>query len=387
MNYQPTIQFAKPLSKKMKTHFSGSNQSLSAKNFLGSDSRHIRVFTPTVSFSENQYLTCLWSSVIACGVEVRFLQLHKFIADRRIGDVIHLHWIHHFCPLVVRQTPKTLFYTLRNLAHLSFLKAQGHQIVWTIHNTLSHETKTPRLEHRLRWLLSRLCSDILVMSEYSKQEFIQHYGRFDRVHIVPHGNYIGAYPNQLTQLEARQKLDIAPHKTVLLNLGRMMPYKGVEHLVEAFGQIQDSEAVLLIAGSCRNTELAEQLQKSVQVDSRINLHLRFIEDVEIQIYMNASDWVILPYQNILNSGSALLGLSFGRPTIAPQKGSLPELIEDGKQGITYSDDAELASAITRALSISPKQQEQMRAQAYSAAQRYDWKQIGQQLHQIYQLNA
>jgi len=103
--------------------------------------------------------------------------------------------------------------------------------------------------------------------------------------------------------------------------------------------------------------------------------------------MNASDWVILPYQNILNSGSALLGLSFGRPMIVPQKGSLPELIEDGKQGITYSDDAELASAITRALSISPKQREQMCTQAYSAAQRYDWQQIGQQLHQIYQLSA
>jgi glycosyltransferase involved in cell wall biosynthesis len=39
--------------------------------------------------------------------------------------------------------------------------------------------------------------------------------------------------------------------------------------------------------------------------------------------MNAADVLVLPYQDILNSGSVYLGLSFGIPIIAPEIGCIP----------------------------------------------------------------
>jgi len=43
--------------------------------------------------------------------------------------------------------------------------------------------------------------------------------------------------------------------------------------------------------------------------------------------MNAADLVVLPYLDILNSGSAIWALSFGRPVLLPNRGAMPELAE------------------------------------------------------------
>jgi len=58
-------------------------------------------------------------------------------------------------------------------------------------------------------------------------------------------------------------------------------------------------------------------------DKRIKVFLDFIPDNDIQIYMNAADIIVLPYLDILNSGVAILAMSFGKPVIAPRTGSIP----------------------------------------------------------------
>jgi beta-1,4-mannosyltransferase len=47
----------------------------------------------------------------------------------------------------------------------------------------------------------------------------------------------------------------------------------------------------------------------------------------VQYFLRAADLVVLPYTEILNSGSALLALSFDRPILVPAIGAIPELYE------------------------------------------------------------
>lgn len=351
----------------------------------------IKVLTPTVHMPDNKYLTCLWYSVRSYGVEVARYEPAQLVAKlktgQKVGDVIHLNWIQRFCKFDPDQKAESLRFTLRNLRNFFFLKKQGYQIVWTIHNTLSHEPSAPLVEQSFRWILSHLCSDIVVMSEYSRQEFARTYWRTKRVHVVPHGNYIGAYPNQISRTEARQQLGIAPHQTVLLHFGQIRPYKGINHLLSAFNQLKNPEVVLLISGLCREPELLARIEQAAQADPRILLRLQFIEDKDVQVYMNACDWVILPYQKILNSGSALLALSFSRPVIVPQRGALTELIADGEVGFCYHRDCDLADALRRALATPLDRWQQMCDQTYALAQKYDWTKIGAQLYQIYQQSS
>ncbi|NJR59650.1 MAG: glycosyltransferase family 4 protein [Cyanobacteria bacterium CRU_2_1] len=349
----------------------------------------LRVLTSHIHLQDNQYITCLWSSVKQHGVDVDLLRLTQIIAQKIIGgqkmaDVIHLHWVQKFCPLAHKKTPQAFLSTLKYLVGFIFLKLQGYKFVWTVHNTFSHDPKLPSIEYGFRWILSRICNDIIVMSEYGKQEFIQMFGRSQHIHIIPHGNYIGAYPNRISRSEARQKLGIAPDQKVFLHLGQLKPYKGINQLLVAFSQIRESDAVLLIAGSCKDDQLAEEIQQAARSDSRVLLKLEFIPDEDIQLYMNACDWVVLPYQKILNSGSALLALSFSRPVIVPQKGALTELIEDSKQGFCYAEDGDLAKSIDRALNTPVEQWKEMCAQAFTLAEQLDWSRIGTLVYHVYQ---
>ncbi len=348
----------------------------------------IKVLTPYLSTPDNKYLDCLWSSVRAYGVEVDILKLDRPFAQFKTvyksGDVIHLQWVETLCRLGVNR--KYSWHLLvRNLRRLIFLKFQGYQLVWTVHNTLAHECSSPLIEKSFRWFIRYLCSDIIVMSEYSRQEFTRMYRRTKRVHIIPHGNYIGSYPNQVSRVDARQKLGIAPQQKVLLYCGMVRRYKGIDHLITAFNKLQDSDVVLLIAGSRRyDPDLCAEIEQAAQIDSRILLRLEFIPDEDIQIYMNACDWVVLPYKKLLNSGSVLLALSFARPVIVPQRGAITELISDGKHGYSYFRDSDLGTALNRALTTSSEQWKQMCSEAYALAQKYDWSKIGAQLYQIYQ---
>lgn len=355
------------------------------------DSSTIKVLTPTVYWPENKYLSCLWSSVRSQNVEVDIFDPDQLIAQlkagQKVGNVIHINWIQRFCNFAPDRKTASLRFILKNLRNFFFFKYRGYQIVWTVHNTLSHESSAPLIEQTFRWVLSRLCSDIIVMSDYGQQEFARMYGRTKRVHVVPHGNYIGAYPNQISRTKARQYLGIAPHQKVLLYFGQIKLYKGINHLLAAFNQLKDPEVVLLIAGLCREPELLREIKQAAQADPRILLRLEFIKDEDVQVYMNACDWVTLPYQKILNSGSALLALSFGRPVIVPQRGALTELITNGEQGFCYVHDRDLAAAFSRALATPSERWQQMCTQAYALAQKYDWSKIGAQLYQIYQQGA
>ncbi len=46
------------------------------------------------------------------------------------------------------------------------------------------------------------------------------------------------------------------------------------------------------------------------------------------MYLSAANAVILPYREVLNSGSALLALSCSRPVMVPDRGAMSELRAD-----------------------------------------------------------
>jgi beta-1,4-mannosyltransferase len=352
----------------------------------------IKVLTPVIAWHENQYLTCLWSSIMAQGAQVSEFELRQLMlqvnSGQKVGDVVHLQWIHHYCRSEttrgkwVKQL-EVLCRALNSLSRFAILRLKGYQLVWTVHNTLSHEPDSSGVERFFRQGLSYLCNDIIVMSEYSRQEFKRLYRRTKRVHVIPHGNYIDAYPNTIDRETARQRLNILPHQKVLLHIGQIKPYKGVDELIAAFNRINDPDAILLIAGSCSNPDLAAELQQAAEKNPKIMLRLEFIPDEEIQLYLNACDWVALTYRKILNSGSALLALSFKRPVIATNKGSLSELITNGETGFLFEQPEDLVKAIDHALATPIEKWEQMCDRAYAVAQQYDWKTIGSQICNIY----
>ena len=141
--------------------------------------------------------------------------------------------------------------------------------------------------------------------------------------IIPHPHYRGNYPDDTDRKAARARLGLLPDARTILFFGRLYPYKNVAALIGAFHSLHNQPGrrfQLVVAGAPRDQAMAESLRRDARGDPRIRLDLRFIAPEDTQFFFRASDLVVLPYREILNSGSALLALSFDRPVLLPRSG-------------------------------------------------------------------
>jgi len=88
-----------------------------------------------------------------------------------------------------------------------------------------------------------------------------------------------------------------------------------------------------------NEAIKTQIQDQSKGDRRIKMVLEYIPNDQIQVYMNVADVIVLPFQDILTSGSALLAMGFAKAIIAPRLGCMTEILND-KGAILYNPNVE-----------------------------------------------
>lgn len=187
---------------------------------------------------------------------------------------------------------------------------------------------------------------IIVNSEYVKQVLLQRFPDLENKMIV---NYLGvdekvfAPRYSLHQAELRQKeLDKLKlqGKQIILYVGRLIPEKGVHHLIQAFQRLKakQPEAVLLIVGarSYGQNKLTRYVRKLKRM-SRKNSSIHFVPFTPYSVmnrWYRIADVAVVP-----SIGQEALGLvnleamSTGLPVIATKIGGIPEIIKDGKNGV------------------------------------------------------
>lgn len=273
--------------------------------------------------ADNPSLWLLFRHIEAEGVAVDQFSPRNIL--RRRYAVYHLHWLEKH--MARRRWWQALFYTLLELVFIDIARARGARVVWTAHNAQSHERWYPRLERWCWRAMLRRVDGFISFSEAGRDIVHRRHPQTRALpsFIVRDGHFRDAYPNTIDRAEARRRLEIAPEARVMLFLGAVRPYKNVPALVEAFRGSDDADRMLLIAGRCNPERLEADIRDAAGGDARVRVVNAFIPDAEMQVYMNASDLVVLPYTDILNSGSALLALSFHRPILVSDKGPMGEL--------------------------------------------------------------
>jgi beta-1,4-mannosyltransferase len=241
------------------------------------------------------------------------------------ADIFHVHWPD--LSLKVTSWTRALVRCTWYLLIILRARLHGARVVWTAHNLQSHENLYPRLEAVFWWLFVREVDGIISLSEAGLTQVQQM--RLGKRKIptvaIAHGHYRDAYPNQVSRAEARRHLNIGPTAFVVGWIGQIRAYKGLPELVGAWRKRAAGENVLLIAGHPSDPSLRELLETSAREDSSIHFHSGRVDDDDFQHYINASDVIVMPYRKILNSGSALLGLSFDRPVALPRSDVMAEL--------------------------------------------------------------
>ncbi|TWT92696.1 glycosyltransferase family protein [Stieleria varia] len=264
----------------------------------------------------------------------------------RLGwDVIHVHWPE--VPLRKGILPIRLTLCLAILLVLwCHKRLGGSKIAWTTHNLEPHE----RRDHWLtKWYFGRflgLVDGTISLSEFGRQKLFELHPQLRSKHsvVVRHGHYRDDYPPAVDQQVAREKLGLGETDSVLLSLGMIRPYKNLPMLAGLVHESDDESLRLLIAGPGKSERDETLLREIAATDNRLRLNIEFLPADEVSLQFAACDLAVLPYSDILNSGSLLLALSMSRRALIPRKGATPEIAELVGKDWVHMYDGELTLA-------------------------------------------
>ncbi|MEJ2416608.1 MAG: glycosyltransferase family 4 protein [Exilibacterium sp.] len=263
----------------------------------------------------------------AMGEECRVSEFdgRKFRIDG--ADILHMHWPK---PLQDQRRWRMRWRCGRLLLAFDRLHAQGRKLVWTIHNLHPHKSMHSDLVEGFMQKLVAKTDGLIFHSADNRDEFLLAYPEAEKIPatVIPHMHYGNLYDIEDRE-QARRRWSIGKEEWVLGVFGKIRPHKGVETLVRLMEQVLKQQSGkswrLFLADSPGETSISKELKYHLDSEpSTIHL-LRHIEEQEISSLFASFDVVILPYEQILNSGTALLALSLGRPIVAPEIGSLPDL--------------------------------------------------------------
>ncbi len=314
----------------------------------------------------------------------RILPLFRAVKDNS-ATVLHLHWL---TPYIKGETYLTkLIYSLKLIIDLWLTRLAGIKLIWTIHNHLSHNTQFPKLELWLRKSITKLADEIIVHN-YSSVEYLQQAGQItsqinSKLTVIPHGHYQDIYPPAIPQKEARRKLNLAPDGYLYLNLGMIRPYKGIENLLQVWqsNQVAFQSHTLLIAGKPINESYKTKIITLSSKAHQVIFQPYFIPSGQMHLYFSAADVVVLPFTNILTSGSLILAMSYQKPIIAPRQGGIVETLKNADSLLYDSDDHQgLAKALKASTEIDLNA---LSNQVKIACDLLNWHKIAQQTGQVY----
>jgi len=247
-------------------------------------------------------------------------------------------------------------------------RAAGARVVVEFHEILPvEESRLALLARYVRTfapIFFRLANAYAVHSEFDRQLAIDtwHLDQARRpMEVLPHGPHDHYQAGTDTALAGTAPLRLreAPEDvTNLLFFGVIRPYKGLEHLVEAFEALSDDDAQrfwLTVVGETWEgyTQPVEMIERSPRRD-RMTLVNRYVTDAELDGYMRGADVVVLPYVRSSLSEPLHVAMGYGVPIVMTDVGGNAEAAAGygGVVLVAAGDPAALADGIRRAARLT-----------------------------------
>lgn len=156
--------------------------------------------------------------------------------------------------------------------------------------------------------------------------------------------------------DARRHLGLHPDKKTLLFFGFIRDYKGLDLLIDAFAEL-DETYQLVIAGEVYGS--FDEYQQHIDRNPRkadIHVFTRYIPDHEVPYFFCSSEVCVLPYRDGTQSGITMIAYHFETPLVATRVGGLPETIEPYGTGLVVDkvEPAAIAEGIRRFYAQGPE---------------------------------
>jgi D-inositol-3-phosphate glycosyltransferase len=239
-----------------------------------------------------------------------------------------------------------------------YYKVAGKKIAFTAHNVnqARRDAKDSWLNRTTLKIQYRLCDHIFVHTQKMKNELCQEFDVAQKAVTVIRYPINNAFADtDLALSEAKRRLGLREEERAILFLGRIVPYKGIEYLLEAFRLLladQPATYRLIVAGEPKkgSEDYLDEIRRCAEGSfdrGQVILRMQFIPDDEMELYLKGADVLVLPYKEIFQSGVLFMAYSFGLPVVATDVGSFREDIVEGRTGFLCKpgDPADLARAL------------------------------------------
>ena len=150
----------------------------------------------------------------------------------------------------------------------------------------------------------------------------------------PHPVY-DHYGENMDKKSACKALGLDDEKNYMLFFGLVRAYKGLDWLLDAFGQVKDElkDLQLIVAGEFYEDEDKYLAQiKANGLQDRVIVKNEFVADADLRKYFGAADLIVQPYKSATQSGVTQVAFHFEKPCLVTNVGGLGEIIHDGKMG-------------------------------------------------------
>ena len=310
-----------------------------------------------------------------------------FIKTEKIYyDLIHANFF--MSGLVALELKKAL-----NIPFVITFHALGH--VRKIHQ--GDNDKFPAERLAIETDIVKEADAIIAECPQDKDDLINYYGaKANRISIIPCGySEEEFYP--VGKRNARIKLNIPEKEYVLLQLGRMVPRKGVDNVIRALGELKamgKKARLLIVGGEVNQTEVVRcpemqrliSLAKQAGVTDMVQFAGRKTRG-ELKYYYSAADiFITTPWYEPFGI-TPLEAMACGTPVIGSNVGGIKYSVVDGVTGalVPPDDPFSLASKIKELIS----DQARLKVMGINAVQRvktyFTWLSVAEKVTELYKM--
>jgi len=185
------------------------------------------------------------------------------------------------------------------------------------------------------WWTTYEASKVIVTSNSMKHEVCGHFHLpWEKVELIPNGIDIEKFNIPVDRISVKGRYGIGPNEKLILYVGRLVPQKGVEYLIQAVPMIAGKypNTKFIIVGEGWLRDYLESLASSTGQKWRI-IFTGFVPDHEIVALMKSADVLVVPSVYEPFGIVALEGMAAEVPIVASQVGGLAEIIEHDKTGV------------------------------------------------------
>ena len=255
------------------------------------------------------------------------------------------------------------------------LYTREHQLVWLMskyHHNIYLETHVFSNSNFYKKCFDQ-AKGVIVITHKLKELILKHY---QNVLLAPDGVDLKQFDIEMEKVDAKQRLALPQDKKVIIYLGHLYAWKGVETLARAQKYLPDDYEIYFTGGT-KNDIIRFKSQIKIE-----NLKVNIIGHrpyQEMPIWLKAADVVVMtgnPQKTISTSYTSPMKLfeymASKRPIVASDLPSFREIINESNSVLVKAGDSQaMAEGIKKVLTNDLLSQ-QISQKAYLDVKQYDW---------------